>query len=68
LNFRLSQRDDFCTGGTTEKVSCTDGENEIFSGFVYHCGGKDTGNLCGDITSFASDVKNLIPNLEDLLE
>lgn len=56
-----------CTGGTTEKVSCTDGKKEIFSGFVYHCGGKDTGNLGGDITHFAKDVKNLIVNLQELL-
>jgi len=50
--------DDGCTGGTIERISFSDGENEIFSGTVYHCGGKDTGNLCGDITRFADDVKN----------
>ena len=55
-----------CTGGTIERISFSDGENEIFSGSVYHCGGKDTGNLCGDITSFADDVKNLVPNFEKL--
>jgi len=56
-----------CSGGTIERISFSDGENEIFSGSVYHCGGKDTGNLCGDITSFADDVKNLVPNLDKLL-
>ena len=60
--------DEGCTGGTSERISFSDGENEIFSGSVYHCGGKDTGNLCGDITSFAADVKNLVPNLEKLLQ
>ena len=59
--------DEGCTGGTIERISFSDGENEIFSGSVYHCGGKDTGNLCGDITSFADDVKNLVPDLEALL-
>jgi len=59
--------DEGCTGGTIERISFSDGENEIFSGAVYHCGGKDTGNLCGDITSFADDVKNLVPNLYKLL-
>jgi hypothetical protein len=56
-----------CSGGTIERISFSDAENEIFSGSVYHCGGKDTGNLCGDITSFVNDVKNLLPNLDDLL-
>ena len=59
--------DEGCSGGTIERISFSDGENKIFSGSVYHCGGKDTGNLCGDITSFADDVKNLVPNLEKLL-
>jgi hypothetical protein len=59
--------DEGCTGGTIERISFSDGENEIFSGSVYHCGGKDTGNLCGDITSFADAVKNLVPNLDKLL-
>ena len=59
--------DEGCSGGTIERISFSDGENEIFSGSVYHCGGKDTGNLCGDITSFADDVKNLVPDLKTLL-
>ena len=47
-----------------------DEEKEIFSGTVYHCGGIDSGNLGGDIKSFANDVKNLIPKngLSRLLE
>jgi len=59
--------DEGCSGGTIESISFSDGENKIFSGSVYHCGGKDTGNLCGDITSFADDAKNLVPDLEKLL-
>jgi len=59
--------DEGCSGGTIERISFSDGKSEIFSGAVYHCGGKDTGNLCGDITSFADDVKNLVPNLDKLL-
>ena len=56
-----------CSGGTIERISFSDGENKIFSGSVYHCGGKDTGNLCGDIAGFADDIKNLVPDLEKLL-
>ena len=59
--------DEGCSGGTIERISFSDGENELFSGSVYHCGGKDTGNLCGDIKSFADNVKNLVPNLDKLL-
>ena len=60
--------DEGCSGGTFERISYSDNENEIFSGSVYHCGGNDTGNLCGDITSFSDDVKNLVPNLDKLLQ
>lgn len=59
--------DEGCTGGTSESISYVNNKNETFSGSVYHCGGKDTGNLCGDIGSFADDVKKLVPNLEKLL-
>ena len=60
--------DEDCTGGTSERITYSDKDNEIFSGSVYHCGGKDTGNLCGDITGFAEDVKNLAPELDKLLQ
>ena len=59
--------DQGCSGGTIEKISFSDGENEIFFGSVYHCGGKDTGNLCGDIANFTDAVKNLVPDLDELL-
>ena len=59
--------DEGCSGGTSQRIAYSNKENEIFSGSVYHCGGKDTGNLCGDIKSFADDVKRLVPNLDRLL-
>jgi len=59
---------DGCTGGTSERITYSDQSGEIFSGVVYHCGGRNTGDLCGDVGSFAVDVKALIPNLEDLLQ
>ena len=59
--------DQGCSGGTIERISFSDGESEIFFGSVYHCGGKDTGNLCGDIANFTDDVKNLVPDLDELL-
>ena len=59
---------DGCTGGTSEAVSCSDGVNEVFSGEVYHCGGRNFGNLCGNIVAFSDDIENLIPNLNSLLQ
>ena len=60
--------DEGCTGGTCEKISYADGEKEIFSGTVCHCGGEDTGDLAGDVKSFADDVRKLVPHLEELLQ
>ncbi len=57
-----------CTGGTSEKISCSDENKEVFSGSVYHCGGENTGNLCGDIKNFANDIKKLIPDLDELIQ
>lgn len=59
--------EDGCTGGTSERISYMDNKKNIFSGSIHHCGGKDTGNLCGDVTRFANDVKQLIPDLDKLL-
>ncbi len=60
--------DEGCTGGTSETISYRDEDRELFSGTVYHCGGRDTGNLGGDVKGFADVVRRLVPNLEDLLE
>ena len=32
-----------CQGGTTEKISLFSGGNQLFTGQVYHCSGKDYG-------------------------
>ncbi len=57
-----------CTGGTGESISYYSKERGIFSGSIYHCGGKDTGNLCGEIKHFADDVKKMVPDIEKLLK
>jgi hypothetical protein len=58
--------EDGCTGGTSESISYVDNQGNQFSGSIYHCGGKNAGNLCGDVTRFAEDVKRLIPDLSEL--
>jgi len=65
-NCKLGQDED-CTGGTSESIFCSENEKKIFSGAVYHCGGENTGNLCGDVTRFAEDVKKLVPDLDTLI-
>ena len=62
----VAEEDDGCTGGTSESVSCSDGAREVFSGTVYHCGAKDSGNLGGDVKRFADAIKRLVPDLEEL--
>ena len=57
-----------CPGGSSENVTYSDAEEELFSGTVYNCGGEDSGDMCGDVASFAEAVKSLVPNFEELLE
>jgi hypothetical protein len=59
--------DEGCTGGTTETIRYSDAAHELFSGSVYHCGGRDSGNLGGDARGFADEVRRLIPDLGELL-
>jgi hypothetical protein len=57
-----------CSGGTAEMLSCWDETREIFSASVYHCGGKDFGNLSGNIKDLVSAIKKLVPDLDKLLK
>ena len=56
-----------CTGGTSESISYFKGEDKMFSGYVYHCGGDDYGDMKGEIRGFGKDVRKLIPDLDSLL-
>ena len=60
--------DDGCTGGTSETISYSNLFEEIFSGTVYHCGGKDFGNLGGDVKGFARDIKKMVPGFKKLVD
>ena len=55
--------DEPCAGGTTDSIICEQNNETVFSGGVYHCGGADTGDLCGDINAFVEDFKNLAPEI-----
>lgn len=66
---KVPQRDDEgCTGGASETISIYNEQNPTFSGQVYHCGGEDSGDLGGNIQGFADHLRNLIPDLPDLLK
>jgi len=56
-----------CTGGTSESISYFSGDEKLFSGYVYHCGGKDFGDMKGEVREFAREIKILIPELDSLL-
>ena len=57
---------DGCTGGTSESISYSNLSGEIFSGSVYHCGGKDFGNLGGNVKRFAQDIEEIVPEVKKL--
>jgi hypothetical protein len=57
-----------CTGGTGESLVCFSKGSTIFSGNVYHCGGKDSGDLKGDITAVGMAARQLIPDFETVLD
>jgi hypothetical protein len=59
--------DDGCTGGTSESISYSDLSKEIFSGTVYHCGGKHFGNLGGNVKRFAQDIRKIVPDVKKLI-
>jgi hypothetical protein len=59
--------DSGCSGGTSESVTYSDDEGQMFSGMVYHCGGRDFGSLCGDVASFAASIRSLVPDFEALM-
>lgn len=54
MNANFDKCDDFessgCTGGTSEKLLLLVGNTPLFNASVYHCGGKNYGTYCGDIT------------------
>lgn len=56
-----------CTGGTTESLAWWEGEEEVFSASVYHCGGDDYGDLCGNVRALAANLKKLVPDFAQLL-
>lgn len=57
-----------CSGGTTKSLLYYSGDEKVFSGYNYFCGGEVFGTMSGEINLFASEIKKLIPNLTSLLK
>ena len=57
-----------CTGGTSEHISYFSSTEELFSGYVYHCGGDNYGDLCGNTKNFGNEMRKLIVDLDSLLK
>lgn len=62
LQGKKRNEDDGCTGGTGDSFSADFGEGNTFTGYVYHCGGEDYGNIKGDIARAKDLFKNLVPD------
>lgn len=57
-----------CTGGTGERIRCKNADAVVFSGYVYHCGGADYGDMSGETANIKSFVIGLVPDFEKLLD
>lgn len=49
-----------CTGGTSEGVTLYNKDAKTFEGSVYHCGGSDSGSLCGDTKALIAHIKGMV--------
>jgi len=69
LHYCSSKKEnDGCTGGNGDQIRSYFNDETLFSASVYHCGGVDYGNLCGNYDLIKDEIRSLIPNLNELLE
>lgn len=63
LKKKPTTKDNGCTGGTTDSFDFKIAEkNKTINGYVYHCGGKDYGDLKGKIADAKDLFKSMVPN------
>ncbi len=65
---RNAAEDEGCTGGTGEGLTLERNGEELFSAWVYHCGGDDYGTLTGGIENVAVKIRGLFDNFSELIE
>ncbi len=71
LNITLvkSREPQGCVGGTGSSLRVWDiRDSLILDGHVYYCGGKEYGNLQGDVRGLGQEIKELIPEFDQLLK
>lgn len=51
-----------CTGGTGDAFNLFFSEKEKVSGGIYHCGGKDYGNIKGNLSEAKDLFKLMVPD------
>ncbi len=64
LKDKLADKDtEGCTGGTTDAftIKYANNKGELW-GYVYHCGGKDYGNIRGKIAEAKDLFKSMVPD------
>lgn len=54
-----------CTGGTSESVTLFNKDAKTFDGSVYHCGGSNSGSLCGDTEALKAHIKGMVEGFPD---
>lgn len=56
-----------CAGGTGEGILLLKDKEQVFSGNMYHCGGRAFGDFKGDLRPVLEAMKKLIPEFDQLL-
>ena len=67
ISNKSASEGDGCDGGKSEYLTLYKDQEVIYSGSVYHCGGKDYGNLSGNISAVSDALVSLIPDFDILL-
>lgn len=57
-----------CTGGTSESLNIFENNAEVYSGYFDHCGGTKIPESSGNVKQVIQTIKNLVPNLEEMLK
>lgn len=62
-----NKKENSCTGGTGEAITCLKAGSVIFKGNAFYCGGQLSGDMEGDIAGFTPSVVALITDFEKVL-
>jgi len=57
-----------CTGGTSQRLSVREADEVIFEGYLSSCGGKEQGNMGGNIDSIVKEIMKLVPFTPELVK